>query len=321
MNTAEAVLDMLRGKGKVSGEAIANMLKLSRTAVWKAINNLRDIGYVIEGDAKGYVLTEAPDLLLPQEISGLLGTKAMGRRIDHHFTIGSTNERARELAEEGWPEGSLVISEVQETGKGRIGRNWVSPKGGIWMSLVLRPELRPGDAPVLTLAGGVAVTQALSELGVQATLKWPNDVLVHEKKVCGILSEMSGEMERVHYIVVGFGLNANFPLEDLPEDIRTRSTTLLEERGKAIDRKGLVAGIMKRFEDIYMQPTAAIIEKWKWASSTIGRMVQVVTTKGFVKGMAKDLDGTGALIVRDGAGQEITVYSGDCQHLSGLPEG
>jgi len=321
MNTAEAVLDILRGKGKVSGEAIANRLKVSRTAVWKAINTLRDIGYVIEGDAKGYVLTRTPDLLLPQEVTGLLDTKSMGRRVDHHFTIGSTNERARELAEEGWPEGSLVISEVQETGKGRIGRSWVSPKGGIWMSLILRPELRPGDAPVLTLAGGVAVTEALSQLGVQATLKWPNDVLVHEKKVCGILTEMSGEMERVHYVIMGFGLNANFLLDNLPKDIRTRSTTLLKEKGEAVDRKRLVADIMQRFEAIYREPASVIIEKWKRASSTIGRMVQVLTTKGLVKGMAKDVDRTGALIVKDKAGQETTVYSGECQHLSGLPEG
>jgi BirA family biotin operon repressor/biotin-[acetyl-CoA-carboxylase] ligase len=321
MNTADAILDMLRDKGKVSGEAIANRLKVSRTAVWKAINTLREVGYVIEGDAKGYVLTRTPDLLLPQEVNGLLATKTMGRRIEHHYTIGSTNERARQLAEEGCPEGTLVISEVQETGKGRIGRSWVSPKGGIWMSLVLKPDIRPRDAPVLTLAGGVAVTEALSRIGVQATLKWPNDVLVNERKVCGILTEMSGEMERVHYIVMGFGLNANFPLEDLPSEIRSRSTTLRKEMGEAVERKRLVADIMKGFEAVYGEAPSSIIERWKRASSTIGRTVQVVTKKGFVKGLAKDLDGTGALIVRDDAGQETTVYSGDCQHLSGLPEG
>ena len=186
-----------RAKERVSGEDMARETNVTRNAVWKAINSLRELGYGIEGDAKGYRLLSCPDLLIPFEVGPLLKTRSMGRNIEHHDTIGSTNERARELAEGGAEEGTLVISEVQVGGRGRIGRRWISPKGGVWMSLILRPDIRPRESPVLTLAGGVGVATALRTQGLDATLKWPNDVLVSEKKVCGILTEMSGEMERV----------------------------------------------------------------------------------------------------------------------------
>jgi BirA family biotin operon repressor/biotin-[acetyl-CoA-carboxylase] ligase len=315
MNTAESVLGMLREKDKVSGEAIAKALKVSRTAVWKAMNGLRDLGYVVDGDHKGYHLVSAPDLLHPFELRPILRTRSFGKRIEHHMTIGSTNERARELAEEGWPDGSVVVSEAQETGKGRLGRGWSSPRGGIWFSLILTPDLRPNEAPTLTLSGGTVVAEALVKAGFDAKLKWPNDVLIGDKKVCGILTEMSGEMERIDYIVMGIGINANCKVGDLPKEIRAKATTLFEVKGTPVDRKGLFADILLAFEDIYDLGPDEIISRWKKRSATLGRMVRIHTQKGDIEGMARDLDATGALILELASGERQIIYSGDCEHL------
>lgn len=316
MSTAEAVLRILRKGKRVSGEAIAKELKVSRNAIWKAMNSLRELGYGIDGDAKGYSLNSIPDLLLPFELAEALSTKFMGRNIEHHRTIGSTNERARELAEEGAPEGTIVVSEEQKVGKGRLGREWVSPEGGIWMSLVLRPEVHPSEAPVLTLCGGVAVATAIRGIGLEATLKWPNDVLVQDLKVCGLLTEMSGDMDRVTYIVMGFGVNANFRSSDLPEPVRAQATTLLDARGSPVDRKALVSSILAEFESLYLKGgTGAIIERWKDLTSTIGKRVRMTTPRGTIEGLAKDVGPDGALVVELDSGDLETIYSGDCQHL------
>ena len=315
MSTTEAVLGLLRQKQKVSGEAIAKSLKVSRTAIWKAMNSLRELGYNIEGDPKGYHLVSAPDLLHPYEINPLLKTKAFGKKIEHHMTIGSTNERARELAEQGWPDGSFVVSEAQETGKGRLGRAWSSPPGGIWFSLILIPDMRPSEAPTLTLAGGTAVADALTENGFDARLKWPNDVQIGDKKVCGILTEMSGEMERIDYIVMGIGINANCRVADLPKDFRERATTLQEVQGSPVDRKKILVDILKAFEEIYGLGTKDILIRWKERSATLGKRIKVHTQKGDIVGIAKDLDQTGALIIELPSGERQTIYSGDCEHL------
>lgn len=316
MNTAEAVLCMLRDGKRVSGEAIATKLKVSRTAVWKAIGRLRKTGYTIEGDAKGYILREVPDLLLPFEISNALLTKVLGKDVEHHMTIGSTNERARELAEEGRPEGTLVISEVQEGGKGRLGRSWASPEGGIWMSLILRPGLHPNETAVLTLAAGVAVAEALRQQGLEATLKWPNDILIDGRKVCGLLAEMSGDMDRVDYMVIGFGINANFPVKKLPRAIREQVTTLEDVQGSPVDRRSLAVSILKTFEGLYLSSDpGAIIGRWKGLASTLGQRIRITTPKETIQGTALDIGPSGALIIRSDTGEERTVYSGDCQHL------
>jgi len=315
MNTAESVLGMLREKDRASGEAIAKTLKISRTAVWKAMNGLRDLGYVVDGDHKGYHLVSVPDLLHPFELRPILRTKTFGKKIEHHMTIGSTNERARELAEEGWPDGSVVVSEAQETGKGRLGRGWSSPRGGIWFSLILTPDMRPNEAPTLTLSGGTAVAEALVKAGFDAKLKWPNDVLIGDKKVCGILTEMSGEMERIDYIVMGIGINANCRVEDLPKEVRAKATTLLEVKGSPVNRKKLFADILLAFEGIYGLGPDEIISRLKKRSATLGRRVRIHTQNGDIEGTARDLDATGALILELASGERQTIYSGDCEHL------
>lgn len=315
MNTAEEVLKMLRGRTKVSGEDIAEAVGLSRTAIWKAINHLRELGYDIEGDAKGYTLVSAPDILFPYELTPLLKTKYMGRRMEHAMSVGSTNEMVRQLAEAGWPHGGMFVAEQQETGKGRLGRQWVSPKGGIWFSVILRPDLPPSEAPVLTLAGGVAVAEALAVHGFDARLKWPNDILIGEKKVCGILTEMSGEMERIGYIVMGVGLNANFKVDELPKDVRGKATSLLDEKGSPVDRKVLITDILKLLEGLVNKGPKEILTRWKARSATIGKRVRIQTQKGAIEGMAKDLDKSGALVLKLDSGEEQTIYSGDCEHL------
>ena len=268
MNTAGTILSKLRNKDKVSGEDLAKKLDLSRTAIWKAINTLRDMGYGIDGDHKGYTLVKVPDILYPFELTPLLKTTVIGVQIDHSMSVGSTNEKARQFAEAGWPDGGVIISEKQETGKGRLGRVWSSPPGGIWFSMLLRPRMSPSEAPTLTLAGGVAVAEALANLGFDARLKWPNDILLGDKKVCGILTEMNAEMERINYIIMGIGINANCTSDELPKEVRGRATTLLEVQGSSVDRKRLLVDILTIFEGLYNKGQKEIISRWKKRSST-----------------------------------------------------
>jgi BirA family biotin operon repressor/biotin-[acetyl-CoA-carboxylase] ligase len=181
--------------------------------------------------------------------------------------------------------------------------------------LILTPDIRPSDAPTLTLAGGTAVAEALAKNGYDARLKWPNDVLIGEKKVCGILTEMSGEMERIDYIVMGIGINANCKVADLPKEVRSKATTLLEVKGSPVDRKRILADILLAFEGLYSLGPEDIISQWKKRSATLGKRVKVHTQRGDIEGTAVDLDATGALILELASGKRQTIYSGDCEHL------
>ena len=218
------VLELLRsaGDGYISGEEIAGRLGVSRTAVWKHIRALKAAGYEIDSHArKGYTLLEAPDLLLPQEIQPKLQTRIVGKNMIHYDDIPSSNNEAKRLAQEGAPEGTVVVAEAQSTGKGRLSRGWYSPaRKGIWFSVILRPPFLPQEAPKCTLLAAVAVVRAMKDMGFPVGIKWPNDVLYEGKKLVGILTEMSAEMERINYVVIGTGINVNLWPEDFPEDVR-----------------------------------------------------------------------------------------------------
>jgi len=234
MSTKDQLLLYLKErKGDwVSGEALSNKIAVSRSAVWKHICKLREEGYVIESSPKkGYLLRKAPDLLFPNEIREGLDTKVFGKRDIVYFTeTDSTNTRAKDLAARGAPEGTLVISERQTKGRGRKGRSWFSPsQGGIYTSLILRPSISPSEAPKITLLSAVVVAETLRSLtGLSAIIKWPNDILINGKKIAGILTEMSTEMDAIDYIVVGLGLNVNTP--DFPDDIREKATSIFRNR-------------------------------------------------------------------------------------------
>src|SRR5690606_27602910 len=243
-------------EGYVSGEALSRAAGRSRTAVWQWIEELRADGYVIEAaPRRGYRLLARPDRLYPWEVEARLSTRFIGRRIEYRERVDSTNDLAKSLAEEGAPEGLVVVAEEQLKGKGRRGRSWASPFGlGVWVSIVLRPAVPPYEAPRAALIAALAACRAVEETaGVPVQVKWPNDVLVHGKKVAGILVEMEAELEEVRFLVAGVGINANLPAGAFPEDARDQATSLMAATGRKVDRVQLLAALLTHLEAGYLQ--------------------------------------------------------------------
>ncbi|MBN2126754.1 MAG: biotin--[acetyl-CoA-carboxylase] ligase [Deltaproteobacteria bacterium] len=321
--TRERLLFHLReNKGDwVSGEGLSDRLSVTRSAVWKHIRKLREEGYLIESSPKrGYRLQKASQMLLPQEIREGLETEVFGRGEIFHFTeIDSTNRKAGELAARGAPEGTLVISEAQSRGRGRMGREWFSPPGkGIYASLILRPPIAPSEAPGITLLTAVAVTDSLAALTrLKPAIKWPNDILIGGKKVAGILTEIRMEMDAVDYMVVGLGLNVN--VKSFPDPIRETATSISRETGGVFSRVALLREYLRHFEDHYNAfrrgGLHGILKRWRKLSDTIGRRIRVVTLGGEYVGKAEDIDREGFLILKDGSGPPRRIFSGDVMYL------
>jgi BirA family biotin operon repressor/biotin-[acetyl-CoA-carboxylase] ligase len=315
------ILDALRNSGGsyVSGEELCRIAGISRAAIWKRVEKLREEGYEIEAlPHLGYRLTGIPDSLIASEIRWGLGSKTIGREIISYRKTDSTNDVAYELAEKGMKEGTVVIAEEQARGKGRHGRSWVSPpKGGIYMSCILRPEMEPGQIPRITLMAAVAAAKSIrSVTGLPASIKWPNDILVNGGKVCGILTEMKAEQDRVDFIVLGIGVNVNTAAKALPKG----ATSLKAEmRGSgadaAVPRVELARNILESVERYYdimkSGGSAAIIKEWKALSSTIGSRVKVTLAKRSFEARAHDIDRDGALVVKLDSGVLERVSSGD----------
>ncbi|MFH1490036.1 MAG: biotin--[acetyl-CoA-carboxylase] ligase, partial [Pseudomonadota bacterium] len=301
----------------VSGESISRDHAVSRSAVWKQIRRLREEGYTIESSTKkGYRLLESPDLLLPQEIRDGLETRVFGKNEIHHFIeTDSTNIRARELAEKGAPEGTLVLAEKQTGGRGRKGRNWHSPpRGGIYVSLILRPALSPAESPKITLLTAVALADALTSISpLEFRIKWPNDLLIHGKKIAGILTEMTTEMDRVGYIVVGLGLNVN--TRHFPASIAKTATSLCLEAGEMFSRVQLLRVFLTHFEERYTsfihQGFEPVLNRWKDLSDIIGKPIRVDMIDGALVGTVQDVDADGVLLLKDDAGNIHRIFSGD----------
>ena len=314
----QLLLYLKETKGKwVSGEALSKQMGVSRSAVWKQISKLKEEGYSIESSPKkGYLFQKASEMLLPNEIREGLETKLLGKGDIIYFKeIDSTNREARDLAEKGAPEGSLVLSEAQTKGRGRKGRTWFSPsKGGIYISLILRPTISPAEAPKFTLLTAVAIAEALlSMTPLNINIKWPNDILINGKKIAGILTEMSTEMDAVNYIVVGLGLNVNTP--KFPDEIQEIATSILIETEKIFPRVKLIQEYLKWYEayyDIYKETGFdSIINRWKDLSNIIGKKVEVQVVGNQFIGEALDIDGDGALILKDDQGGVHRIISGD----------
>lgn len=308
----------------VSGEAISDKLGLTRAAVWKHVEALRGQGYRIDAVAsRGYRLVEVPDRLRALELRPLLNTHDVGQVLHCHESVGSTNDEAKALADADAGHGEVVVAEAQTEGRGRRGRGWVSPpRRNVAFSVILRPdELPPSRAPELTLVAAVAVCDALRHSGVQAGIKWPNDVLVGERKIAGILTEMSAESDRVHWVVVGVGVNVNARQEDFPPELRREATSLLLERGHPAPRALFLAACLSALEGWYDRHAeegfAPIRQAWRERSVTLGREVAVRTDGADVAGLAEDIDETGALLVRTPSGL-VRVTSGDVALLRPL---
>ena len=300
----------------VSGEAISDKLGLTRAAVWKHVEALRAQGYRIDAlPARGYRLAGVPDRLTPLEIRPLLNTHDLGQEIHWYEELGSTNDRAKELADEGAEHGEVVIAEAQTAGRGRRGRTWASPsRKNLYFSVVLRPDLSPARAPELTLVASLALCDALRQAGVAAGIKWPNDVLASGRKIAGVLTELAAEPERVHWVVVGAGVNVNARREDFPEELRDEATSVLIERGQPAPRALLAAACFTALEDWVDRHAeegfAPIRAAWRERSVTLGREVVVREAARELTGVAEDIDDAGALLVRTRAGVE-RVLAGD----------
>ena len=317
----EEILKKLRdAKDYVSGQELCEYYGVSRTAVWKTIKQLEKDGYVIEAqNNKGYRLVEENDshIFSKVEIESHLDTQWVGRRLVFHKETGSTNLDAKALAEQGEAAGALVVADMQTAGRGRRGRNWVSPSGkDIYMTLMLRPQCRPEKASALTLVMALAVLEAIHELIPEGCgIKWPNDIVINNKKVCGILTEMSAELDGIHYVVIGVGINVN--QTTFAEDIRDRATSLYLESGMEINRSRLVARVMHYFEKDYalFEKTwdlSGLIDQYNSFLVNRDREVRVLDPQGEFDGIARGINEKGELIVeRQSDGQTVQVYAGE----------
>jgi BirA family biotin operon repressor/biotin-[acetyl-CoA-carboxylase] ligase len=303
----------------VSGESLSSHLDVSRAAVNKHIKRLRQEGYTIESSTKkGYFLKTFDDLLLADEIREGLDTRIIGRTdILHLKETDSTNLQAKNLAAEGAPEGTLIVAESQHSGRGRKGRTWFSPPGlGIYSSLILRPAISPTEAPGITLMTAVAAAEAVIALtGIPARIKWPNDIMVKNRKLAGILTEISTEMDSVDFIIVGFGMNVNTPADDFPSDIKKIATSVYAETGKRFPRVKMLQTYLKNFEVHYetfkKEGFSGIREKWKALTEIIGKKVTVRKVAGEITGKVMDVDHEGVLILQDENGEIHRIFSGD----------
>ena len=319
----ELVLAFLAESGDeyTSGEALSGKLGLTKAQVFNSVEALRVQGYRIETvPMRGYRLVRMPDRLSALELSPLLSTHDLGRSVTYEASLPSTNVEAHRLAQEGAEHGHVVIAEAQTQGKGRRGRTWASPAGlNFYGSIILRPELPVTRAAELTLVAAVALTECLREAGVQAAIKWPNDVLVNEKKIAGVLTELVLEGDRVGFVVLGVGINLNARREDFQPDVAELATSLREARGEEVARAPFVAQFLTRLEewlDLHEEVGFAPIRTaWKELSGTLGQDVGIVSEGSEVQGRAEDIDESGALLIRTARGTLERVVVGDVVRL------
>lgn len=301
----EELLRLLRSAdGYISGQELCNRFGVSRTAVWKAINQLKEAGYEIEAQQnKGYRLMAAPDLMTEAEIKSLMHTEWVAKEVLYFDTIDSTNTKAQELAEKGYPSGTLVVADKQESGKGRRGRSWVSPSGtGIFMTLMIKPDINPNNASMLTLVAALAVAKAITSVtGEEALIKWPNDIVINGKKVCGILTEMNAQFDYINHIVVGIGINVHN--ESFPEEIsQMASSLMIEAGGKRFHRAQIIAETMSYFEQYYdtflkTQDLSALVREYDKLLVNRNKSVRVLDPKEPFDGKAMGITPKGELIV------------------------
>lgn len=311
----DKILEILKRKNEyVSGEEISAYLKITRQGLWKHIQELKDEGYdIVAVPHLGYRLVSSPDRLLPEEIRHGLNTKFIGGKVYYFETLSSTMDEAFARGMGGADEGTIVAAETQTKGRGRLGRNWASPKyKGIYASLILRPDIPPVRAPVLTLLASVAICEAVKKVtGLDARLKWPNDIFIENKKLAGILTEINAELDHVHFMVIGFGINVNNDRHSLIGG----ATSLKEQKDEHISRIGLLQEILRRIEEEYLllQKNGAdkIIDKWRANNMTIGRRVKIISQNDHLEGHALDIESDGGLLIRTDTGLIKKVMTGD----------
>lgn len=303
-------------EGYISGQELCSRFGVSRTAVWKAVNQLKEAGYEIEAvQNRGYKLIGVPDRLSKRELESIRKTQWAGCEIFYFPSIDSTNTKAKQLAEEGYPTGTLVVAEEQESGRGRRGRNWESPGGnGIFMTLMLKPEINPNNASMLTLVAALAVSKAITKCtGRPAGIKWPNDIVMNGKKVCGILTEMSAQFDYVNHIVIGIGINVHN--ESFPEEIFHMATSLYLESKEHFNRAALIEEILEQFEKYYAvylktEDLSGLVKEYDSNLVNMHQQVKVLDPKEPFEGKAMGITARGELVVDTWESRKL-VYAGE----------
>jgi len=314
----EKILDYLKKEHEyLSGDEIASRLGISRQGLWKHIQDLKDSGYdIVAVPHLGYRLESSPDRLFALEITHGLNTKFIAKKIHYFDYLASTMDLAMQLGIQAAANGTLVLAEAQTKGRGRLSRSWFSPKyKGIYLSLVLRPKISPSAAPMLTLLSAVSICEAIKKIvGLDAQIKWPNDVFICNKKIAGILTEMNAEVDKVNFVVIGIGLNVNNDRKSLI----AQATSLKEQAGQPLSRILILQELLRRIENNYFlledKGAQAIIDKWRSFSLTLGRRVKVYCQDKHIEGQAVDIDQDGALLVRKDSGLIQKIFSGDVMH-------
>ncbi len=310
------LVQLLSDKDYISGAEISKKLGVSRTAVWKHIKALKEEGYIIEAQyGRGYLLKKHTDFLTPEKIKMGLKASLLGCMILYHTEVGSTNEEVKKIAQKGYPEGTLVIAENQTMGKGRMGRMWLSSTRGISFSVLLKPPIPPAQTPQLSLMAAAALQQTLmKDFSIMTGIKWPNDLMIKGKKICGILTEMNGEIDRVNYVVLGVGINVNQSFEDFTTELQDEATSLKIVTGHEINRAILLQKYLDNLENFYLD----YLEKGfsqtrdicKAESHTLNNLVSIISGDKEITGKAIDIAKDGALIVMQKS-RKIACYGGE----------
>ena len=301
------LLQLLRTESRVvSGEVLSAALGISRVSVWKHIQKLKEYGYPIQSSPKGYQLSGDPDVLYPWEFP------SRESKIHYFLEVSSTMDIARQKARNGCADFTVVIAERQVRGRGRLDRSWHSAPGGLYLTVVVRPIISPVLSPRMGFAASLTLVQALRSLyGIDAMVKWPNDILVAERKISGMLAEMEAETDRIRFINIGIGINVN----NDPTSVEPNAISLGEILGRYVERKNLVAGFLDRFENrIDPRRLDTVVQEWKLYSNTIGRPVKIITHNETSEGTAIDVDNNGALILELADGSVKRILYGDCFH-------
>lgn len=312
------ILELMRDdQDYISGQELCERFGVSRTAVWKAVNQLKEEGYDIEAVRnKGYRLKSAPEVLSESELGSRIHTRWAGRNLQYLKETDSTNNDAKRCMEEGGEHGTLIVAERQTAGRGRRGRFWESPEGtAIYMTIGMKPEFAPDKASMLTLVMALSVAEAIEEQsGLEADIKWPNDVVVNKRKVCGILTEMILEAEYIRCVVTGVGINVNQP--SMPEEIAQTATSLFIEKGDKVSRAALIESVMRHFENNYdcfisSLDLSELKEAYEAKLANKDQLVRVLDPKGEYEGIARGIRCTGELIVELPDGIVREVYAGE----------
>ena len=309
----------------LSGQDLSDVLRISRVAIWKHIKKIQDLGYTVESKQKlGYKLTENSDILFPWEVTSELKTKLIGQKVYYFDSIDSTQNQALKIANEPENNGAVIIAATQTGGKGRTGRKWISPKGGIWFSIILHPKFDISITTLFPIASSLALSKAIENtFEITPELKWPNDLTIKSKKIAGILVDAAFESNKIESLVLGVGINFNVDIKAIKKTLKDTpnfyGVSSLSEQNKKVKPIQLVQNFFVELEKIYellnKKQTKKIISEWTKRSSTLGKNVEINTTDGKIKGKATKIDEDGALIISNKNKTE-KVIAGDIIHLS-----